>query len=221
MTTGQIATRIRGASEAEQDLRQGQYGEAAQNARGDLLLAQALSPCAEVARQGQTYRACQTAAVNSVTALPTTAAQVTLWNGEPDTGLSYVVHSVATVVQASSFGGAASLGLVGCLNRGKKADPAGTLLTIRGTAGQAYRGRGKVSLARSITNDGWFPLGSSGSGGAFSLAGFDMTGVTAQWFAHGVIVLLPSHMFSISVVSEPGAGLMTVRSAIRWMEVRL
>jgi hypothetical protein len=164
---------------------------------------------------------CQTAAVNSVTAIPTTTAQVTLWNGESDNGKSYAIHSVSTIVQASSFGGGLNVQLLGCVNARKNANPAGTLLTIRGTAGQQYRGKGVAALARTITNDGWFPLGQGLDGTQLTTAAFDMTSAVVTWYAQGSVVLLPAYMFSISVITAAGAGLCTVRSAIRWQEVVL
>lgn len=190
------------------------------NGRGELSIAESLPPYVEAARMGA-YRCCQTTAVNTVQAVPTTTAQVTLWNGEPDNRKSYVLHSVSTIVAASSFGGGLNVQLVGCLNARKNANPAGTLLTIRGTAGQQYLGRGVVALARTITNDGWFPLGQGLDGTQLTTAAYGMVSAVLTYYAQGSIILLPGYLFSISVVTTAGAGLCTVRSGLRWQEVTL
>lgn len=215
MTSVRARARFRGASEPDANV-----GILTINGRGEVLTAESLPSLTEVARMGA-YRCCQTAAVNSVTAVPTTTAQVTLWNGEQDNRKSYVLHSVSTVVQASSFGGGLNVQLLGCLNARKGANPAGTLLTIRGTAGQQYMGKGVAALARTITNDGWFPLGQALDGTQLTTAAYDMTSSVLTWYAQGSIVLLPGYQFSISVITAAGAGLCTVRSAMRWQEVVL
>lgn len=181
------------------------------NPRSDLLLANSLPAALETSRMGETYRCCATAAVASVVAVPTTTAQVTLWNGEPDGGKVYVLESAYTVAVAGAVAG--SINIVGCVNVGKKANPAGTLLTIRGTAGQQYLGRGVVALARTIVNDGWFPL-MQGQAHAASAIG---AGAFAD--LRGQVVLPPGHTFSISVVTN-AVGI-TVRSGLRWQEVYL
>lgn len=179
--------------------------------RSDLSLAESLPSALEVSRMGETYRCCATAAVASVVAVPTTAAQLTLWNGEPDDGKVYVLEAAHTVAVAGAVAG--PITIVGCVNAGKKANPAGTLLTIRGTAGQQYLGQGVVALARSITNDGWFPLMQARAHAASAI------GAGAYVDLRGSVVLKPGHMFSISVVTN-STGI-TVRSGLRWQEVYL
>jgi hypothetical protein len=213
-----IKSRVRGAGELAAGT-QNEGVRPAMNSQGDLVVAAGLAPGVELARMQNCYRCFQTTAVNPVNAIPTTAAQVSLWNGEQDNGKSYVLHSVSTIVQASSFGGGFDFTAVGCLNIREVANPAGTLLTIRGTAGQRYNGKGVAALARTITNDGWFPIGNAPAG--YTTAALDMSSAVHTWYLEGGLIIPPSFMFSISVLCVASGGLATVRSGFRWQEVQL
>lgn len=221
MADAVIQARVRGATEVLSSRPAGTDEQLVINSRGELAVAAGLSSGVELARMQQCYRCCQTTAVNVVAAIPTTTAMVSLWNGEPDNGKSYALHSVSAVIQASSFGGGFNFFLAGCLNQREVANPAGALLTVRGTAGQRYLGKGVVALARTITNDGWFPLGNGLGGTQLTAAAYDMTSAVLTWWADGAILIPPAFMFSIAVVCVASGALATVRSGLRWQEVRL
>lgn len=215
-----IRSRIRARLDEVLARRNNELVELQGNGRGDLLAVQSLPELAMCAATRDVYRAQQTTAVNFVNAIPTTTAQVTLWNGEPDDGRSYLLIGVQVTVGLSSFGGPFAMSCQACLNVGKKTNPAGTLLTIRGTGGQSYKGSGRVSLARTITNDGWFPLGHERKGfNGVDPDDFSWTPMTFR--AQSMIVIPPGHMLSIAMMATASGGLATHRSGFIWKEAYL
>lgn len=174
------------------------------NERSDTSVTQALSERVDVTRLYNYFQVRQTASTNSVTALPTTAAQLSVWNGEPDDGAIYVIDVCGASFVSGNISSAVSLAY--CMNVGKKAKPSATPLTIRGTLGQVYQGRGVAVPAQTITDDGWFPLGNSTSEGIGTLVGHTIT-VNVL----GAVIVPPGHMFSIALLTNAG------RAAIRWI----
>src|SRR3990167_9902141 len=75
---------------------------------GALHVAHRLPPYAEITRRGRTYSAMNTAALAALVVRPSTVANFTLFNNEPEGGLSYVVdrafafNLVSTAAQARS-----------------------------------------------------------------------------------------------------------------------
>lgn len=182
------------------------------NGRGDSIVALGLPPQAEIVRMGESYVVTQATAVAPVAALPTTTAQLTLWNGEPDTGRVYVIDSVFAIVVVSAAA-ASAIGIAAMLNAGKKTGPTGTL-TPKGLAGHPYRGKGTVSLAQAVTDDLWHPLGPSVVGPA------SQVGMMIDYPVKGLYLVPPGHMFSTAVLANT-ATTITVRQGIRWHEVRM
>src|SRR3990167_4890132 len=83
------------------------YGDGAREAPGltpggDLLVAAGLPPLAALVALGDSYWARTTTAAAPVTAIPTDAALIGLWNGEPDGGKSYVIDSVFCVITTAT-----------------------------------------------------------------------------------------------------------------------
>lgn len=183
------------------------------NPRGDLAVVQALPSLAEVVRMGESYFVIQAAAVAPVVALPTTTAQVSLWNGEPDGGRCYVIDSVFAT-DVVSAGAATGIGLAALLNIGRVALPSGSLLTPKGLTGQGYRGAGKVVLAATVVDDTWAPLGSSVVGPASQI------GLNLDVPVNGLYIVRPGHLFSLACLANTVTTI-TVKMGIRWHEVNL
>lgn len=183
------------------------------NGRGDSLVALALPPNAELVRHGESYGVIQGTAVAPVVALPTTTAQVSLWNGEPANGKSYIIDSVflTGVVSAAA---ATGMGLVAMINKSAKTLPSGSVLTPFGLAGHNYQGRGSVVLAATVTDDGWHPLGNSVVGPASQI------GLNADIPVKGLYVIPPGGLFSIAALANT-ASTVTTKIGIRWHEVAL
>ena len=96
-----------------------------------------------------------------LTALPTTTGALNLWNGEGANGKSYIIDRVQVseiVVDATQSNMTA---VFACLVRPPVATPTDAALTIRSLSGRTYGGRARTTAAASVTNDGWFPIGTS------------------------------------------------------------
>lgn len=207
-----LLARVRGKSEAFLDGTHGEPAPVLINPRGDLCVALGLPGVAELVRLRRSYMAIAPAAVAPVAALPTTAAHLTLWNGEQENGMIYAIESVG-VFTAVSAGAASQVGVAVCMNIGKKASPTSDT-TPRGLAGQAYRGTAVVDAGATITDDKWQPFGTSIVGPASQI------GLVAEFPVEGLFVVPPGHMFSVAAMANTGTTI-TTRCFIRWHEVQL
>lgn len=183
------------------------------NNRGDQCVVQSLPERAELVRLGNSYISIDTA-VAPVAALPTTAAHFSLFNGENDDGLSYVVDFVGTILAASA-GAAINIGMCYCLNVGRQTNPLGAV-TIKSLSGRAnYRGKGNTKASVSVTNDGWYPIGTS-----LVCANTANIMMSAEWPLNGRIIVPPGGIFSLATLCN-AAGSATAQPWIIWHEVRL
>src|SRR5574342_612067 len=97
-----LIARVRGKSDTVQNLPSGGEGVVNVNPRGDLLISQGISPRGDITRMRNSYMAVASSAVAPVVAIPTTTARVTLWNGEPDGGRSYIIEAAFLFISASA-----------------------------------------------------------------------------------------------------------------------
>lgn len=207
-----LQARVRGRSEAVTDANHGDPAPICINPRGDLQIAYGIPGVGDLTRLRNSYTVIAAAAVAPVTALPTTTAQLTLWNGEQENGKIYVLDSIGFFT-AVSAGAATQVGMVVCMNIGKKANPAGAVVQ-KGLAGQVYRGTGNVTAAVTVTDDKWFPYGTSVVGPASQI------GLVGEYPMDGLYVVPPGHMFSVAVIANTVTTI-TARAFIRWHEVLL
>lgn len=207
-----IQARVRGTVECLSELPGGESAPLVINPRGDLSIARALPEYAENGRLRNGYYVMQQTAVAPVVALPTTTAQVTLFNGELDMGKTYFVTHVGAFC-AVSAAAATELAVLGCMGQGKKATVVSDI-TPKGLAGQRYKGMGLVDLAATVTNDTWSAIvGSIGNAPASQI------GMNVEREIGGLIVIPPGHYFSIAVVANTVTTI-TVRQYIRWFEIQ-
>lgn len=183
------------------------------NGRGDSLVALALPPAAELVRHGESYGIIAASAVTPVVALPTTTAQLSLWNGEPDGGKSYVIDSLICMV-AVSAGAATGVGFAGMLNKGRVTKPTSDLTSIFGLAGHNYSGKGVIDLAATVVDDGWHPIGNSVIGPASQIA------MNVEVDVKGKYIIPPGGMFSMAILANTVTTI-TVKQGLRWHEVQL
>ena len=207
-----LQARVRGKAEAVLDANQGEDIPVLINPRGDLLVAAGMPGISDLVRMRQSYTAIAAAAIAPVIALPTTTAQVTLWNGELDSGKVYVIDSVGFYC-AVSAAAATAAGVVICMNTGKKTAPTGAI-TPKGLAGQVYRGTALVATSAAITDDKWFPYGTSIVGPASQI------GLVGEYPVDGLYIVPPGHMISIAWIANTVTTI-TGRAFIRWHEVQL
>lgn len=185
------------------------------NCRGDMLVSQALPERAELVRLGNSYWTAS-ATTAPVTAIPTTAAHLALWNGEQDDGLSYVIDFVGTYSTVSAAA-AINLGLCAQVNLGKVASPVG-VQAIKSLSGRAnYRGKGNAKTAAiTITdNTAWHPVGNQ-----LVIANTANILASVEYAVYGRYVIPPGGMFALAALAN-AAGNMTCISWVIWHEVRL
>ena len=187
------------------------------NSRGDLIMVQGLPAKAEIVRMGDSWQVINATGVTALTALPTTAAALVLWNGEPASGKSYVIDSAAVdcrVVDVTQIG---TLSLFAMMNKTPVTAPTDAALTIRSLIGKTYGGKARTVVGATVVNDGWFPCGSTVPVGP-TLAG-------QVWKTHdadlrGFYIVPPGGAFNIHAV-QVGGGASACFFTLRWHEVQL
>src|SRR4051794_18905399 len=139
MSLIKVAARVRG-------LFAGNYSENREdeqlqlNNHGDLLVAQGLPELTELVRLGDSWQVANSAGQAALTALPTTVAGLSLWNGEPATGKCYAIDSFGSweaVVDATQTDVTA---IFACNNKTPVTAPADAALAVRSLSGKTYGG---------------------------------------------------------------------------------
>lgn len=85
--------------------------------QGELIAAIGSSFYEETVKIGRSFEVHTTAAIAAVVALPTTASMLSIWNGEPDGGRSYVIDRVWGLRIVSTTAIASQAALIGCLGQ--------------------------------------------------------------------------------------------------------
>lgn len=202
--------RIRGLN--PDNFQEGSEQQARLNSRGEIILAQGLPPEAEVARLGQSY-VCMGSAVAPVAALPTTAAHLSLWNGEIVGGKSYIISAVGSLC-TTTVAAAASASLLAHLGTAAEANPAGALV-IKGMSGKIYRGQGNAKASVTIANSGvWHPVGP-----CVQTANTANIGIGVYQDVYGRYIVPPGQIFSLATINATAAG--AFAPFIIWHEAQL
>jgi hypothetical protein len=165
--------------------------------RGAMYVSQDLPERAELARLGSSV-IMRTDSVACVTAMPTTAAAHTLWNGESPGGKSYVIDRI-TWICATSAAAASSFAMVAVVNKASTATVPATADTVAQTVystGKGYAGKAKVSHTVTVVDDIWFPLGQT-----FTTALTATVGSSLDASVNGMIVLAPGYVLGVSVIA--------------------
>jgi hypothetical protein len=187
------------------------------NLLGDLRIAVALPSLAEIVRFGNSYQARTTTAAAPVAAIPTTAALISLWNGEADDGKSLVIDSVFAVTVASTTAQQTPT-ILGMLN--SLAIPtaiAATITPISLLGNKTYGGRARVAVGTTVVDAGWFPFGTN----APQLAGAtNNIGSCTDIRLDGLIIVPPKGQFNLSVLSA-AATASSIQVGLRWHEIQL
>jgi hypothetical protein len=194
------------------------------DAQGRQARSEGLPPLTQLVSHGSSYQVRTTTAAAPVTAIPSTACLLGLWNGEPDNGKSYIIDSVFLVRVATSaaFQEATILANVSIATI---PTAIANTLTPRPLAGNrvGYGGNARVAVGITLAavaggaTTNWFPVGSSGhniAGGATNLGG------TLEVDCKGRFIIPPKGQFSLSVIA-PVATASSVQVGVRWHEVLL
>ena len=151
------------------------------NDQGELLVAWGSQQYVESVRHGHAFRV-SCAAVASVTAVPTTATALLIWNNEPDGGRSFIIDRVTALFTANTAA-LPHAGIIANLGQQRAAAQVasgGVIYKQNGLNG-ALAGNvdSKAIVVAGGTLDaitgvaiGWFPLGDSINAAVTSLPGF-------------------------------------------------
>lgn len=187
------------------------------NSRGDQIVSQALPERTEIVRLGDSWQVMTSSAQAPLTALPTTTGALNLWNGEGANGKSYVIDRVQVseiVVDATQSN---STAVFACLVRPPVATPTDAALTIRSLSGRTYGGRARTTAAASVTNDGWFPIGTSAPMAAAAAgSAWKVTDIPLN----GLYIVPPGGQFCVAAV-KVAATAGQCHFSIVWHEVQM
>lgn len=200
--------------------------KAAMNNRGDLCMAPALPLKTELVRLGGSYSAVIPLAnhFTTVAALPTTRAEILLWNGEPGNGRSYVIDSVWFVADTTQAA-ATQVALLGQIVSQTGASAQVTAPTDNATikplinsrnGKSTYGGKGRVAIANTsfAIADKWEGLPGSGTAASASI------GLYAFADLQGSHILPPGAVFCANAIVGTAAAT-SATMGIAWHEVLL
>lgn len=192
--------------------------------QGELLVANAAAEYSEIVRQGRAFSLHTTTAVASVTAIPTTAVTIALYNNAPDGGRSLIIDDVwaAYTVNSAII---PHVGIIALLGQTRVAAPSDSGLVIRKMNGMGQVSPGRVdSVALSVVGTtvdavtgvaiGWFPLGDSINGAVTSLPG-----IQKSVAVNGRYIVPPGRYFCLHTLSA--ATSTSAQMGIRWHEKQL
>ena len=187
------------------------------NNRGEQLVAQALPELTTLVSLGDSWQVASATGLAALTALPTTTAGLSLWNGEPATGKCYAIDSFGSweaVVDATQTDVTA---IFACNNKTPVTAPTDAALVIRSLSGKSYGGKARTLAGGTITNDGWFAHGTSGEMAA-AAAGANWKVNEVQ--CRGLYLVPPGGMFNVQAVKATAAAAAQQFFFIRFHEVQ-
>lgn len=188
------------------------------NSRGDLIVTNSLPERTEIVRMGDSYQVMTAAAIAPLTGLPTTTGGLNLWNGEQSNGKSYVIDKVSVTEIVVDVTQSNMTAVFACLVRPPVTAPTDAALTIRSLSGRnAYSGRARTTVNAAVTNDGWFPIGTSAPvAAAVAGSAWKVTDITLN----GLYLVPPGAQFCVHA-AKVAATAGQVHFGIVWHEVQL
>lgn len=206
-----MITKIRG----ERGGGSGQEVDIQADRNGGMHIAQMLPPYALLSALGKGYSAHAVSAIAALVQRPGATAALTLWNGEADGGLCYIIDRVA-VHQLVSTTAEARFGLWLCIHTTGMGATATSITVIDSYRGiSTYGGNARVETGATVNDDGWHPWGDSVDveiSGALPGAQVDMR-------PEGRIIIPPSAGISAHVVASLTGDTFTI--GFSWYEVQL
>ena len=187
---------------------------------GGAFVAQELPPLTGTVARGRSYWASTTTAAAPVIAIPTTAALIGLWNGEPDNGKSYVIDSVF-VVQVAVTAAVQNVGILANVSQAQIATAIANTITPRSLrAGLGYSGAARVAVGITLNAaDGvaanWMPIGTTPSP-----SNTLQIGTVVDYDVGGRIIIPPKGQLSLSALAG-AATASSIQIGMRWHEVIL
>lgn len=185
------------------------------NSIGDQIVSQGLPTLTEIVRLGDSWQV-MGAASTGLTAVPTTAGLLTLWNGEPGNGKFYVIDSIAAqkiIIDVTTNDVATVFAQI---IRPPMAAPTDAALAIRSLNGKyTYGGRARTVATGTTIANRWDSIGGIPNVSA-AIAGSAWACLDQNVL--GKYIIPPGGAISLTA-SEVTATASTFRFTIRWHEV--
>lgn len=191
------------------------------NTRGDQIVVPGLPELTELVRMGDSWQVALTAGLAALTALPTTTAGISLWNGEAGGGKSYAIDAFGSWEAVADATQPNVTAIFAMQNVAPVTAPTATALTKQGLSGNVYGGKARSVTTLSVTNDGWFAHATDGN------AANGLTGAGSfQWRVNevkcrGLYLVKPGGMFNVQAVKAVAAAAAQQFFFVRWHEVQL
>lgn len=182
---------------------------------GSQIITEALPRRAELVRLGDSWQVLG-AASTGLTAVPTTAGLLTLWNGEPGNGKFYAIDSITATKVIIDVTTNDMATVWAQIIRPPMATPTDAALTIRSLNGKySYGGRARTVATGTTLANRWEPIGNIMNGAA-AIAGSAWSQADIDLL--GRFIIPPGGAISLTA-SEVTATASTFRFCIRWHEV--
>lgn len=157
------------------------------------------------------------AATAALTAVPSTTAGHSLWNGEPANGKWYQIDMIAAVEITVDSTQQNSLSLFAMMTKGAFTAPTDAGLARGSWSGRDnYGGSARTVAGATVVDHVWSPVGPA------SPANTQLTGsnwrVTEAWVRPRGWFLPPGGLFSVAAVKSVGTA-SQIRYSIHWREV--
>lgn len=172
--------------------------------QGEWLTAAAAAPYQEIVRQGKSYWTNTTTAVASVTAIPSTAHGLAIYNNAPDGGRSLVIDRVWALYTVNSTAALMHAGIIGCLGTVREAIPTNAGLAIKKLNGNGDPDSvvytiltGTALPAGTGIAANWFALGPSVNSAVNALPGFQQS-----YEVNGRIIVPPGRYFALHTLAS-------------------
>jgi hypothetical protein len=217
---GRIRLLLRGVDQGSP----GDDEQLALNEQGELIIAHGTSAYAEMTKMGRSFEVHTVAAVAAVVALPTTAAMLSIWNGEPDAGRCLVLDRAWGLRIVSTTAIASQASLIGCLGQTRVASlGAASGLATNPTNGNGGKDTKVVSYLTAVAldavtgvNGNWRVLPGQTGGLKISAGAATVGGDFVNAEINGRIIVPPGHAFGLHVFA-PLVG-ETFICGIEWHE---
>lgn len=206
-----IEARVRGSSRDE--LNAGSDSSLRMSKGGELYIAQALPSKAEAVRLGNYWTTTipTGSAFTNVANMPTTRAELILYNGNVNGGASLIIDQIS-FLSLTSVTAAAGVAIVWQVNNSTVTDD--TTVLINGATGLTYGGRAQRDLAlTTMVANKWTIANTSPTGAAASI------GLSVVAEINGGIIVKPG--FALGVNAVVGTAVGTSLMGISWIEAEL
>lgn len=189
------------------------------NSRGDQLVAQGLPELTELVRLGGSWQVNLTTGVAAVTALPTTAAMMSLYNAEPGGGKCYAIDSFGFAEGITDATQNDSSVIIAMCNKAPTTVQTDAGIAPRSLSGRSgYDGKARLTSGPTVVNDGWNYHG--GTVTPVTVFAGTLWRVT-ECQVRGLYLIPPTGGFNMHVLKTAAAAALQCFPFVRWHEVQV